>query len=140
MIFEFETFINPPTKNEERYKTIINRRTKRPMKIKNKDYYGNWNAITNEMYSKRFGMSKDNFDLLAPKDRAKLQTTLSKENVCITIFNGFHRIDLLNFANELLDRLEGIAYVNDRQVKKCIAFKDDTCEKEYFKIIVEVDE
>ena len=137
IIFEFIETINPPTKNEEKYITVNNRKTRRPMKVKNKNYYQPWELIHNNMYKKRYGISKVAFDYLPPSERALKQKELTKSPVIVSIWNGFKRIDLLNFANELLDRLEGVAYVNDRQVKQVIAFKDDDCEQEYFKVIVE---
>ena len=44
---------------------------------------------------------------------------------------------LVIFGMNLLDRLQGIAYVNDKQIKEYHVYKDDECDKEYFKIIVE---
>lgn len=138
-IFNFMCYINPPTKNENRYKTIRNRRTGKPMQIKNKNYFDPWELIHSQMFTTRYGMSKYQFENLTSKEKIKLQKELTKKNVIVSLWNGFHRIDLLNFANELLDRLEGIAYVNDRQVKQCNAFKDDESKTEYFKIIVETE-
>jgi hypothetical protein len=132
-LFNFTSYINPPTKNEEKYLTL---RTGR--KIKNKKYYEPWEAIHNEMFLKRFGVTKAHFENLPKSEIIKLQKELTKKNVIVSFWNGFHRMDLENFKNELNDRLEGIAYVNDRQIKQSMNFKDDSCDREYFKVVVEL--
>lgn len=90
------------------------------------------------MYQKRFDVNKATFDYLQPLKRAELQKTVTKENVILSLWNGFHRQDASNILTEMQDRLQGIAYMNDRQVKECHIYKDDDCKVEYFKVIVEL--
>ncbi len=132
MIFEFTCNINPPTKNIQRYLGSGKRR------FKNKSYFQPWDLIESLMYQKRFDVNKATFDYLQPLKRAELQKTVTKENVILSLWNGFHRQDASNILTEMQDRLQGIAYMNDRQVKECHIYKDDDCKVEYFKVIVEL--
>lgn len=137
ILFEFTSYINPPTKNEKDKIDVWSKRQNRKVKIINPNYKKIWEEIHSQMYQKKFGMNKAQFKLLKPSERAKLQKTLSEKEVIVTLWNGFHRMDLRNFTDELYDRLQGIAYKNDRQVVQDQGFMDRKSEKEYFKIIVE---
>lgn len=136
-IFNFTTFTNPPTKNEKSKISVFSRKARRRVQIVNPAFAKIWESIENEMYLKKFGIHKNQFKLLAPKERVKLQKQLTDKNVVVSLWNGFHRMDIGNFWDELVDRLQGIAYVNDKQIKEYHVYKDDECDKEYFKIIVE---
>ena len=46
-------------------------------------------------------------------------------------------MDIGNFGMNLLTGFKGLPYVNDKQIKEYHVYKDDECDKEYFKIIVE---
>ena len=137
MIFEFTCNINPPTKNEKTSISVFSKRAGRRVPLTNPAYTQQWEMIHNLMYLKKFGISKPAFKLLAPKDRAKLEKSLTDKNLVISLWNGFHRMDIGNFWDELVDRLQGIGYKNDRQIKEYHVYKDDDCKTEYFKIIVE---
>lgn len=110
-IFNFTCYINPPTKNEPKFS-----RSGRKF-YPNPKFHKPWEAI-----------------------HALMQTSkniMTKENVIVSIWNGFKKIDIANFLSELEDRLQGIAYYNDRQIKEEHLYKLDDEEKEFFKVIVE---
>jgi len=136
-LFEFTCHINPPTKNEKDKIDVWSKRQNRRVKIVNPKYKSIWEEIHSLMYEKKFGMTKLQFKLLKPSERAKLQKTLSDKEVVVTLWNGFNRMDLRNFTDELYDRLQGVAYRNDRQIVQDCGFMDRKSEKEYFKVIVE---
>lgn len=136
-IFSFTCYINPPTKNEPKYKTIRNKSTGIPVKVKDKLYKSEWNQIKDQMYLKRFGMHKLTFDMLHPSDRAKLQSTLYGGEVTLYLYNGFKKMDLPNFVNELLDTLQGVAYKNDCKIKLQPMKKLDYEKPEFFTVIVD---
>ena len=136
-LFEFTCYINPPTKNEKNKITVFSRKLGRKVPIVNPEYKKAWELIDNQMFLAKYKITKQEFTLLAPKKRAALQSTLSDKNVIVSLWNGFHRMDAGNFWDELVDRLQGIAYKNDRQIKEYHVYKDDESQKEYFKIIVE---
>lgn len=138
MIFEFTCYINPPTKNEKETAEVWSKKKNRKVRVIKKVYSNPWNEIENEMFKKRFGITKEHFDKLHESDKIKMQKTLTKEKVVVTLFNAFKRMDLLNFETELMDRLQGIAYCNDSQIKSFHADKLDDEEKEFFKVIVEL--
>lgn len=111
-IFSFTCFINPPTKNEP--KTLRSGRKFYP----NPKFKKPWNAIQIQM------------ELVRPKQ-------MSKGNIILSVWNGFKKIDIANFLSELEDRLQGIAYYNDKQIKEEHLYKLDNEEVEFFKVIVE---
>lgn len=111
-LFSFTCYINPPTKNES--KTIGRRFAKNPA------YHKPWDAIQTQMHM----VSNKNI--------------LTKEKVIVSVWNAFKRIDIANFLSELEDRLQGIVYLNDRQIKEEHLYKLDDEEKEFFKVIVEL--
>lgn len=136
-IFNFTSNINPPTKNEKSTITVFSRKAGRRVPIVNPAYKQVWELIHAEMYLAKFGISKQAFKLLPSKKRAAIEKELTERNVVVSLWNGFHRMDAGNFWDELIDRLQGIAFKNDRQVKEYHVYKDDNCKVEYFKVIVE---
>ena len=136
-VFNFTCYINPPTKNEKTTISVYSKRARRKVPIVNPAFKQVWELIHSEMYKCKFGISKQEFKLLTPKKRAELEKSLTEKDVRLNFWNGFKRIDLYNLHDEFLDRLQGIAYKNDRQVVEGMEFKDKTCTKEYFKIIIE---
>ena len=112
-IFNFTCYINPPTKNESKF--LRNGRKFYP----NPKYKKPWDEIQLQMHL----VSKRN--------------VMTKKNVIVSVWNGFKKIDIANFLSELEDRLQGIAYYNDRQIKEEHLYKLDDEDKEFFKVIVE---
>lgn len=112
-LFNFTTYIKPATKNEP--KTLRKGKKFFP----NPAYHKPWNAISMQLQAKRC-------------------KTLTKEKVILSVWNAFKRIDIANFLSELEDRLQGIVYLNDRQIKEEHLYKLDDEEKEFFKVIVEL--
>ena len=110
-LFNFVCCINPPTKNEP--KTVGKRFAKNPR------YHDPWNAISMQLETKKLKV-------------------LTKEKVILSVWNAFKRIDIANFLSELEDRLQGIVYLNDRQIKEEHLYKLDDEETEFFKVIVEL--
>jgi Holliday junction resolvase RusA-like endonuclease len=137
MIFEFTSYINPPTKNEKSTISVWSKRAGRKVPMVNPAYKQVWELIHNELYISKFNMSKTAFKLLQPKKRAELEKNLFGGKVVVSMWNGFKRMDAGNFWDELVDRLQGVAYKNDRQIKEYHVYVDETSAKEYFKIIVE---
>ena len=118
LYWEFVCYINPPTKNEKKMIQVYSRKAKRKIPIVSKEYSSVWDFIQSQM------------------ELRKLKV-LTKQPITISLFNGFKRMDLMNFETELFDRLQGIVYCNDKQIKEAHFYKDDNAEKEYFKIIIE---
>ena len=112
-LFSFTCYINPPTKNEA--KTLISGKRRYP----NPAYKKPWDAISMQL-------------------EAIKCKTLTKEKVILSVWNAFKRIDIANFLSELEDRLQGIVYFNDRQIKEEHLYKLDDEPKEFFKVIVEL--
>ncbi|MBK8396130.1 MAG: hypothetical protein IPL26_12950 [Leptospiraceae bacterium] len=136
-VFEFTCFINPPTKNEKKTIPVYSKRAGRKVHIVSPAFKQVWELIHDEMYKAKFKMSKNEFKLLSPKKRAELERSLTEKDVRLNFWNGFHKIDLYNLHDEFLDRLQGIAYKNDRQVVEGREFWDKKSKREYFKIIIE---
>jgi len=136
-IFNFTCYINPPTKNEKKYKTKKHRYTRKIINPKNVNYFAPWEEIEDQMYLKKYGINKISFDYLNPIDRAKKQKDLYNKPVIVYLWNGFKKMDINNFVNELLDRLEGVAYKNDRENVLFVSKKLNNEEKEFFKIVVD---
>jgi len=82
------------------------------------DFKKAWDAIQIQM------------ELVKPKQ-------MSKANIILSVWNGFKKIDIANFLSELEDRLQGIAYYNDKQIKEEHLYKLDNEDVEFFKVIVE---
>jgi Holliday junction resolvase RusA-like endonuclease len=112
-LFSFTCFVNPPTKNEQKYLGTGMKRYKNPK------YFSPWKLITLQMELKKCKV-------------------LTKEKVILSVWNGFKKIDIANFLSELEDRLQGIVYYNDRQIKEEHLYKLDNEKKEFFKVIVEL--
>ncbi len=111
-IFNFTCYINPPTKNEPKFS-----RSGRKF-YPNPKFHKPWDAIALQMTTNKC-------------------KALTKDPVILSVWNGFKKIDIANFLSELEDRLQGIAYYNDRQIKEEHLYKLDDEEKEFFKVIVE---
>lgn len=110
-LFSFTCSIKPATKNEPKFIGAKH--------YPNPKFFRPWDAISMQL-------------------EAKKCKTLTKEKVILSVWNAFKRIDIANFLSELEDRLQGIVYLNDRQIKEEHLYKLDDEEKEFFKVIVEL--
>jgi len=112
-LLNFTCTINPPTKNEQKYLGSGRKRYKNPK------YFSAWDAISVKL------------------NKHKLKK-LSKEPIILNLWNGFKKIDIANFLAELEDRLQGVVYLNDNQIKEEHIYKDDNAKVQYFKVIIEI--
>lgn len=136
-IFNFTCYINPPTKNEKKTITVWSNRAKRYVKMVVPEYTKVWEQIHDQMYLKKYNVTKEIFKKYTPATKAKLQKSLYDKPVVVYLWNGFKKMDNNNFVNELLDRLEGVAYKNDRENVLSVSKKLNNEEKEFFKIVVD---
>ena len=111
-LFTFTCYINPPTKNEVKFLRSGKKFYPNPK------FHKPWDEIQRQM------------GIVKPRQ-------MSKDNIILSVWNGFKKIDIANFLSELEDRLQGIVYYNDRQIKEEHLYKLDDEEKQFFKVIVE---